>query len=256
MMTPASTLQPIRGAIVVGASSGIGEAVARRLAGEGYAVALVARRADRLENAVAQIKAAGGRACAYVHDVTRFEEAPGLFQTILRDLGRLDVVVYASGVMPPVDLSEFNFEKDRAMIEVNVLGAMAWLDLAAMAFERLGQGSIVGISSVAGERGRVISPAYNAAAAKAALNTYLEALRNRLTRKGVHVLTVKPGFVETDMLRHVKRRMWVVSADQVAGDISRAIKDRSQEIYTPARWRWVMLVIRSIPSFVFRRLSF
>jgi len=248
-----STLTPVRGAVIIGASSGIGEAIARRLAKEGYAVALVARRQDLLNKLAERITAAGGKARVYVHDVTQYAEAASLFQTILRDLGRVDVVVYASGVMPSVDLAEFNFEKDKAMIDVNVLGAMAWLDQAAMAFERTGRGSIVGISSVAGDRGRVINPVYNAS--KAAFSTYLEALRNRLTRKGVHVLTVKPGMVETDMLKDVKRRMWVVSADQVAADTWAAIKGRKQEIYTPARWGLMMLVIQVLPSFIFRRLS-
>ncbi len=255
-MTPnPSTLQPTPGAIVVGASSGIGEAVARRLAREGYAVALVARRADRLNQICDAINTQLGqrRAFAYPHDVTQFDRVQPLFQTILRDLGRIDVVVYSSGVMPAVGLSEFNFEKDRAMIEVNVLGAMAWLDQAAMLFERTGGGHIVGISSVAGDRGRVINPAYNTS--KAALTTYLEGLRNRLTRKGAHVLTVKPGFVDTDMLKGVKRRMWVISPEQAAANIWSAIKRRKQSIYTPARWGLVMLVIRNIPSFIFRRLS-
>ncbi|HLF03488.1 MAG TPA: hypothetical protein VI547_16000, partial [Anaerolineales bacterium] len=76
------------------------------------------------------------------------------------------------------------------------------------------------------------------------------------SRKGVHVLTVKPGMVDTDMLKDVKRRLWVVSAEQVAQDVWKGIKGRKQEIYTPARWRLMMLVIRHIPSFVFRRLSF
>lgn len=249
-----STLTPTPAAIVIGASSGIGEAVSRRLAREGYAVALVARRAELLDKVAEQISAGGGRAHIYPHDVTRFDEAPALFQTILRDLGRLDVVVYASGVMPSVDLSEFDFEKDKAMIDVNVLGAMAWLDQAALAFERTKRGSIVGISSVAGDRGRVLNPVYNAS--KAALSTYLEALRNRLTRRGVHVLTVKPGMVETEMLKGVKRRMWVITPERAAADICRAVKSRRQTIYTPARWGLVMLVIRHIPSFIFRRLSF
>jgi short-subunit dehydrogenase len=248
-----STLSPVLGALVIGASSGIGEAIARRLAQEGYAVALVARREDLLNKVAERIKAAGGQARVYAHDVTQYGEAATLFQTILRDLGRVDVVVYASGVMPTVDLAEFNFEKDKAMMDVNVLGAMAWLDQAAMAFERTGRGSIVGISSVAGDRGRVINPVYNAS--KAAFSTYLEALRNRLTRKGAHVLTVKPGMVETDMLKDVKRRMWVVGADQVAADTWSAIKGRKQEIYTPARWGLMMLVIQLLPSFIFRRLS-
>ncbi|HLB45898.1 MAG TPA: SDR family NAD(P)-dependent oxidoreductase [Anaerolineales bacterium] len=253
-MNQHSTLTPTPAAIVIGASSGIGEAVARRLAREGYAVALVSRRAELLNRIAEQIKAGGGRAHVYPHDATNYAEAPTLFQTILRDLGRLDVVVYASGVMPAVDLSEFNFEKDKAMIDVNVLGAMAWLDQAAMALERLKRGSIVGISSVAGDRGRIGNPVYNAS--KAAFSTYLEALRNRLTRKGVHVLTVKPGFVDTEMLKGAKRTFWVISPDQAAADIYRAVKSRQQVIYTPARWGLMMLIIRHIPSFIFRRMSF
>jgi short-subunit dehydrogenase len=249
-----STLTPTPGAIVIGASSGIGAAVAWRLAREGYAIALVARRADKLNAVAEQIKSSGGRAYVYPHDVTHYAEAPPLFQTILRDLGQLDVVVYVAGVMPAVGMSEYNFEKDKAMIDAGVLGAMVWIDQAAMAFERMGRGSIVGISSVAGDRGRVLNPAYHAS--KAALSTFLESLRNRLTRKGVHVLTVKPGMVDTDMLKEAKRRMWVVSAEQVANDVWKAIKSRRQEIYTPARWGLVMFVIRHLPSFIFRRLSF
>lgn len=248
-----TTLLPARGALIIGASSGIGAALARRLAHEGFHVALVARRLELLEVLAGEIKAGGGQARVYKHDATNYAEAATLFPLILRDLGRLDVAVYAAGVMPSVDVAEFSIEKDSAMMSVNVLGAMAWLDLAAMAFSGAGQGVIVGISSVAGDRGRVINPAYNAS--KAALTTYLEGLRNRLSRKGVRVMTVKPGMVDTDMLKGVQRRMWVVSADHVAADIWQAIRGGKQSIYTPARWGLMMLVIRHIPSFIFRRLS-
>jgi short-subunit dehydrogenase len=111
----------------------------------------------------------------------------------------------------------------------------------------------VGLSSIAGERGRVRSPAYNAS--KAALNSYLESLRNRLTRKGVHVLTVKPGFVDTPMLKNADKKMWVISPEQAADDIWRAIRGRKQTIFTPARWRLVALALRHVPSIIFRRLS-
>jgi short-subunit dehydrogenase len=254
--TISSALQPVPGGIVVGASTGIGAALAGRLAHAGYQLALVARRAEALEQACAQINAAAGRTAArsYAHDVTCGEEVGGLFQTILRDLGRVDLVVYNAGILLPVALSEFNYAKDRAMVEVNLLGAMAWLNQAAMLFERQGSGTIVGISSIAGERGRIGAPAYNTS--KAALNTYLEALRNRLTRKGVRVVTVRPGFVQTEMLRHSPRTMWVISPEQAAEDIWGAIRDRKQVVYSPARWRWVGLVIRHIPSVIFRRMSF
>ncbi len=252
-MPPPSTLQPTLGAVVVGAASGLGAALARRLAREGYLVALIAPRADLLNAVAEDIKSKGGRACVYVHDVTHYDEVPAVFQTILRDLGRIDLIAYVAGVMAPPGAPDFNFEQDRIIMEVNVLGAMAWLNQAAVLFERIGRGSIVGISSVAGDRGRVANLSYNTS--KAALTTFLEALRNRLTRKGVHVLTVKPGMMNTDLLKGVKRTLWVISPEQAADDIWKAIKGRKQQIYTSARWGPFMFILRNIPSFIFRKLS-
>jgi short-subunit dehydrogenase len=251
-----SPLSPTPVAILVGASSGLGAALARRLAREGYAVALLARRAELLNALAEHINAehGAGRARVYPHDVTHTAEAPALFQTILRDLGRVDAVIYNSGAQPKVALTEFDFDKDRQMVEVNVLGALAWLNLAATLFERQGHGHIVGVSSIAGERGRVGAPAYGAT--KAALTTYLESLRNRLTRKGVRVLTVKPGFIDTELLKNAPRTFWVISPDQAAADIVRAMRSGQQTLFTRARWGLVALIIRHIPSFIFRRLSF
>ncbi|MCS7011862.1 MAG: SDR family NAD(P)-dependent oxidoreductase, partial [Anaerolineales bacterium] len=148
----------------------------------------------------------------------------------------------------------YDFETDRRMTEVNYLGALAWLDPAAMLFQGQGYGIIVGISSVAGDRGRVKNPAYNAS--KAALTCYLEALRNRLTRQGIHVLTVKPGYVATEMTAGQKGLFLVASPEKVAADIARAIRRRKQTLYTPWFWALIMLIVRHIPSFIFRRLNF
>ena len=257
MTTPiSSALQPPRGAVLVGASAGIGAALARRLAREGINLALVARRADLLEALCQQINLEAGRVLArpYGHDVTHTAEVPVLFQNILRDLGRVDSVIYNAGLLIPVQLSEFDYEKDRAMLEVNLLGGMAWLNQAAMLFERQGHGQIVGVSSIAGGRGRIGAPAYNTS--KAGLSTYLEALRNRLTRKGVNVLTITPGFVQTDMLKLNPKAFMAIPADQAAEDIWQAMRRRKQLVYTPARWRLVMLIITHIPSVIFRRMSF
>jgi short-subunit dehydrogenase len=257
MTTPiSSALQPPRGAVLIGASSGIGAALARRLAREGFNLALVARRADLLEALCAQINTDAGKALArpYGHDVTHTTETPALFQNILRDLGQVDSVIYNAGAQIKVGVSEFDFEKDEAMLRVNLLGAMAWLNQAAMLFERQGHGQIVGVSSIAGGRGRIGAPAYNTS--KAGLSTYLEALRNRLTRKGVSVLTIVPGFVQTELLKNSPRSFWVISPEQAAEDIWQAMRRRKQLVYAPARWRLVMLIIRHIPSVIFRRMSF
>lgn len=247
-----SALIPSPVAVIIGASSGIGEALARKYVKENYRVALLARRAELIEKLAAELGA--DRARAYPHDVTQMAEAGPLFQKILADFGRVDVVIYNSGLQIAVGLEEFSFEKDRQMLEVNTLGALAWLNPAAQLFEAQKSGHLIGISSVAADRGRVGAPAYNTS--KAALTTYLEALRNRLTRKGVHVLTVKPGFVATEMLKNAPRTFWVISPEQAAKDIYAAMRARKQEIYTPARWGWLMFVIRNLPSFIFRRLKF
>jgi short-subunit dehydrogenase len=251
-----SPLNPIPRAVVVGASSGIGEALARKFADEGYQVALLARRKEALDSICADINQRKGDnyARAYSHDVTQFDTIPAVFQQVLGDLKSIDVFVYVAGVQYSLGFSEYDFKKDREMVEVNLLGAMAWLGQAAILFERMGRGHLVGISSVAGDRGRVGNPAYNTS--KAGLSTYLEALRNRLTRSGVHVLTVKPGFVQTELLKHAATTFGVISPEKLAGDVWRAIRRRKQVIYSPKWWRLMMLIIQHIPSFIFRRMSF
>jgi len=256
---PAATpLQPRCRAILVGSSSGIGASLACKLAREGYQVALLARREELLKALCEQINRENGenRAAYYVHDVTAFDQVPGLLQRILADLGGLDLFVYNTGINILVKRTEFNFEIDRQILETNLLGALAWLNPVAAMFQGLKAGQIVGIGSVAGDRGRVGAPAYNTS--KAALHTYLEALRNRLTRHGVTVLTVKPGFVDTDMLKSAStnRPFLVSSTEQAAEGIWKAIKARKQTVYVLGLWGMIMLIIRHIPSVIFRRLSF
>jgi len=252
----ATPLRPHQRAILVGCARGLGAAMARRLAREGYCLALLDRDAERLDQLCAEINAQYGEtlAQAYVHDVTRYNEVPALLQRIVADLGGLDLFMYIAGVLLPTTPITYEFEKDFKMMEVNTLGAMAWFNAVAPLFQSARAGQIVGVSSVAGDRGRVGNPGYNAS--KAALSTYLEALRNRLTRFGVHVLTVKPGFMDTDMLKHSPRTFWVVSPERAADDIYKALRRRKQTIYTLARWGLIMLIIRHIPSVIFRRLSF
>jgi short-subunit dehydrogenase len=242
-------------ALVIGASSGIGEALARRLAADGALVALVARRAERLDEIVASINAAAGerRAFAFAHDVRAVGEVPELLQRIAGDLGGLDLVVWATGIMHRVAFDEFDAAKDLEMLAINLAGAVAWLDPVAERFGRLRRGTIVGIGSVAGDRGRSANPVYNTS--KAGLHTFLEAIRNRIGRHGVRVVTVKPGFVETRMIAGLAGTPWMISADRAAEIILRSARRGRETAYVPARWRYVMWVIRSIPSFLFKHLK-
>lgn len=244
---------PWRHALIVGASSGIGEAIARRLGGGGCRVALVARRRDALERLAGELGA--GQALVFPHDVTHGTEVPGLLPEICRALGGLDLFVYAAGVMPPMAADEWNFAVDRDTIAVNLLGAMAWIDEVGPRFARAGAGTLVAVSSVAADRGRRQNPAYHAS--KAGLDAYLESVRNRLGRLGVRVVTVKPGPVDTPMTQSLDRRRlpFLVSADEAARRILAAAARGPSVAYVPARWRPIMFVLRNIPSVVFRRLD-
>jgi decaprenylphospho-beta-D-erythro-pentofuranosid-2-ulose 2-reductase len=243
-------------AIVVGASSGIGAALARALARVGYDVALVARRGERLAELCKEIEDAtpGARARAYVHDVRDIDAVGDLFDRIVEDLRGLDLLIYAAGVMPEIGPDDYETELDGVVVVTNLLGAIAWGNEAARWLATAGSGHIVGISSLAGERGRRGYPAYGAS--KAGLNTYLESLRNRLAPHGVHVLTVKPGFVRTAMLEGRSGLFWVTSAEDAAEQIVRALRRRRHTVFVSPRWRAIAWVVRALPSFIFRRLSF
>jgi len=252
----ARPLEPHPAAIVIGASTGIGAALVKNLAKRGYHVAALARREDKLAELVTSIKSNRSiqtKVVARGHDVTDYEAIPPLFADLVDELGGLDMIIYAAGVMPPVALDEFDFGKDRQQVEVNLLGGIAWLNLAARRFQITKSGTIVGIGSVAGDRGRQGSPAYNTT--KGALAIYLETLRNRLAKHGVQVTTIKPGFVDTVMLEGVEKTFWVISPEKAADLIVTAAEKKRQVVYVPFQWRFLMLIIQHIPSFIFRKLG-
>jgi short-subunit dehydrogenase len=254
----ATPLTPKKKAIVVGATGGIGTALTRRLAMEGYVLALLDRSEVTLKLLCDEINQTHGGTYAvpYEHDVTVYKKIPDLFRKIVADLGGIDLFVYVAGAIYFPTMDEFNFVEDHKMVEVNLLGAMAWMSEIAPVFQSMGGGQIVGVSSVAGDRGRVSNPGYNTS--KAGFTCYLEALRNRLTRHGVNVITIKPGMVKTQMLDlpNAPKPMLAVTPEQAAEGIWKAIQKRKQVAYISGLWRWVMLVLTHIPSIIFRRLYF
>ena len=243
-----SFMPEYRSAIVVGASAGIGAELVRQLAQQGTKVAAVARRVERLEGIASGFP---GLVLAYGHDVTCVEEVPELFQRITDDLGGLDLVIYNAGIMPDVAPHEYDTAKDLAAFATNVSGAIAWLNVAAARMDRTGHGTLVGIGSVAGDRGRMGQPAYNAS--KAALHSFMESLRNRLHRRGVTVVTIKPGPVATDLIAHLHFKN-AMPPDEAARRTLRLIR-KPGEHYLKAFHRLAFFVIRNLPSPIFRRLS-
>jgi short-subunit dehydrogenase len=243
-----------RSALIVGASSGVGAALARRLAREGYALGLIARRIDRLQALCDEITNSHYvRAFAYQHDVVNTAEVPALLDKAIHDLGGLDLFIYCAGVLFPNDPTAYHADEDLFILQVNLVGAAAWINPVAQRFQQRHAGHIVGIGSIAGDRGRRGMPAYTAS--KAGLHTYLEGMRNRLWRDGVAVTTIKLGQVETDMLKNTDRKRHPISADRAADLIWHAIAKHQQAVYVPAWWRWIGLAVQHLPSFIFRRLN-
>lgn len=241
-------------AIIVGASSGIGESLARALSADGCRIALVARREERLHTIAQSLNSESETVTAliYPHDVTDTNAVPALFETITGDLGGLDLIIYAAGVMPRVGPEEYDTKKDSEIIAANFTGAVAWLNEAARRFEKARSGTIVGISSVAGDRGRRGNPVYGAT--KAALNAYLESLRNRIERRGAFVVTVKPGPVDTPLTQGLNVP-GMISSEQAAAEILLAAKDKIRVAYVPGKWKPIMAVIRAIPAPIFKHLN-
>jgi len=218
-------------------------------------VGLVARREDVLQDIAEEIESSSKKAKAYVypHDVMNTEEVPELFEKAVQDMGGLEKIIYAAGVMPEVELDEYDTEKDKLMVEINLIGMMAWCNEAADFFQRVKQGTIVGIGSVAGDRGRQDRPGYNAS--KGAQAIFLEALRNRLASRDVRVVTIKPGPVDTPMTAGLGNMPFMISADEAARRIVEAARKSNGTVYVPRRWRYIMLVIMHIPSFLFKKLG-
>lgn len=235
-------------AIVIGASSGIGEEIVRLLAERGCRVAAVARRAERLQSMADSLP---GQVLPYPHDVHETASVPELVEAITRDLGGLDLIVYAAGVMPEVGAHEYAFEKDREMIEVNLLGCIAWMNQAAIRFEGTKRGTMVAIGSVAGDRGRSGQPVYNTS--KAAVATYMEALRNRLAKLGVTVVTIKPGPAATEMT--AKMPQSALMPARTAAELILKKSTRTGEHYLSFKHWLIFAIIKRIPSALFRRLK-
>jgi short-subunit dehydrogenase len=241
--------------IIVGASSGIGRALAVELAKAQGHVVLVARRAEALAQVAQEVRAAGGRATVLVHDVIERSEVSAKFDAALAALGGLDLLVYAAGILERIREGEFDADKDTRMLEVNLLGAVAWSDAAAAHFQAQRSGTLMSISSIAGVRGRRGNPVYGAS--KAGLTAFYEALRNRLSRYGVNVVTIKPGYIDTAMTQGQAGLFWLVSAESAARQsLAIAARGGSPEAFVPTRWGLVAAVLKLIPSVIFRRLNF
>lgn len=244
----------VRRVVIFGATSAMAQETARLLAARGADLFLVGRNAERLDAVAADVRVRGAAtvttAVADLDDAERHHE---LVDRAVGALGRIDAVLVAQGILADSDACDSDRTLAARVLVTNFLAPALLCEVVAARLAAQGAGTLVAISSVAGDRGRQSNYVYGAA--KGGLSTYLEGLRNRLFRRGVHVVTVKPGFVDTPMTQHVPKNALFAPPVAVARAILRAIERRRDVIYVPGFWRAIMLAIRHVPELVFKRLS-
>ncbi len=244
----------MRKVLIVGATSAIAEAVARLLAAQGDLLYLVGRRAEALEAIAADLRVRGAaRVQTEAMDANTIERHASLLDHADVALGGLDTVLIAHGTLSDQAACQQSVALTFQELHTNALSVIALLTLIANHFEAQRVGTIAVISSVAGDRGRQSNYVYGTA--KAAISTFLSGLRQRLYKSGVQVVTIKPGFVDTPMTRDFSKGLLWAKPERVARDIVRAMENGKDVVYTPGFWWAIMQLIKSIPEFVFRRLS-
>lgn len=236
-------------ALLIGATSDIGSAVARRLAAQGWALQLAARDAIALEREARDLEARTG-------------EAPRLYRWDALENGLLvdeldplpELAICVVGLLGNQAECERDPAEGERVMRTNYNAPALLLGALARRFERRGSGVIVGVSSVAGDRGRAANYVYGSA--KAGFTAFLSGLRGRLARRGVHVVTVKPGFVTTRMTAGMDfPALLTATPEQVAEATVRAVRRRHNVVYVGRMWRFAMLLIRALPEGIFKRMK-
>ena len=238
--------------LIIGAKSDIAKAVAKKYAENGYNLYLAARKSSELQNFANDIKIRNQKDVKCLDfDVLDYKSHQNFYNSLEeKPIGVISVV----GYLGEQEKAQNDFEEAQKIMDTNYTGVVSILNIVANDFEKNKNGFIVGISSVAGDRGRKSNFIYGSA--KAAFTTYLSGLRNRLFSSNVHVLTVKPGFVATKMTEGLDLpKKLTAQPKEVANDIFKAQQKGKNVIYTKWFWRYIMLIIKNVPEFLFKKMS-
>ncbi len=240
-------------AVVTGASSGIGWALARALAAEGCKVGLVARRREPLADLAIEIEKSGGVAAFATGDVAERGQAITAIHEVAGRLGPVDLLIANAGVGAPTTIEPFNVEDVEKMFRVNVLGVVYSLEAVLPQMLERRRGHLAAISSIAAYKGLPGESAYTSS--KAAVNVFMDGLRIQLRSKGIAVTTICPGFVKTPMTEVNEFKMpWLLSADEAARRIIGALK-RKRKVYNfPWQMSLFMKFARWAPDWLVERM--
>lgn len=240
--------------LIIGATSAIAKATARCFAERGDQLYLLARDQERLSDLANDLRIRGANTVAYARfDAAAIEQYPSLLDKAIAELDGLDVVLIAHGTLSDQTACERSIELTLQELNTNAISVIGLLTLLANYFEQRKQGCIAVISSVAGDRGRQSNYIYGTA--KGAITIFMQGLRNRLAKSNVQVLTIKPGFVNTPMTATFKKGALWAEPEAIATGIVTAISKQKDIVYLPFWWRYIMLIIRTIPERIFKHLS-
>ncbi len=249
-----TTNRPLR-VLILGAGSGIAQATARLYAGEGAAIGLAGRNLERLAEIAADLRARGAvQVETFDVDFAMSEASPAL--ALMADkLGGLDHVILAYGILGDQALAERDPVAAQSIIDVNFRSAAGWCLAVADMLQRQGNGSLVVLGSVAGDRGRRSNYVYGAA--KAGLATLVEGISHRFAATGPRAVIVKPGPTDTAMTAAMPKGgpLWA-TPEAVALVVRKAAERGGPVVYAPARWRLIMAIVRAIPAVIFNKLNF
>ena len=239
--------------IIVGATSAIARAFARSCAARGDELLLLGRDMPELKRIATDCALRGApSAKAVAFDARKPEKFEAIIDDAALASGTLNAAVFVGSMPDQADIDADPSLID-GVVQDSFTGPARLLQLLAPVLEERGSGTIIGVGSVAGDRGRIGNYVYGAA--KAGFATYLSGLRNRLGRAGAHVVTVKPGFVDTAMTWGIEGMFLVASPEDIAKSLIKAADKKRNVIYTPFFWRYIMLIIGHIPEFIFKKLS-
>lgn len=244
-----------RRVIVLGATSAIAQATARRYAAEGGSLLLAGRDAQKLETIATDLRARGAAAATVeTLDLARPVDAAAQLGAMAARIGGVDDVLLAYGVLGDQARAENDLDEARRLLAVNFTSAAEWCLAAANLLEAQGRGTLLVIGSVAGDRGRQSNFVYGAA--KGGLGVLVQGIAHRLALRGngARAVLIKPGFVDTPMTGHLAKGgpLWA-SPDAVAGVIHRAAYDGGPVVYAPWFWRFILLIIRLVPASIFHK---